>query len=414
MEPTGINRGVCECNRNISSTSRNIRLEIWNVQQQGLEVKIYDNESKTLVSEGIYENGKLTLSGVQGDWNFQASLSSADCCFDGNDVEGFHWHGVKWADDDEGCGTGWTVWKEDLIEQLEADSSLVQTAKGLIEYRIIGDDGPVLLVFHGGQGGYDEVYAFMAGLIGKGFRMLTWSRPGYLRTPLDVGLSPAEQADAAAALLDALDIDRVGIIGASAGGPPLYEFTLRYPQRIWALAPVAAVNQTYAAKNDDPVVASIGYLFTNDGGMWIFNSMLEYAFEATTRMLLASNSTLDEQTFDVWIDHIMADPERRELIWTAVRSFGPSLSRVEGYANDLEYDAELGYMPLGGITTPTLIVHGTNDGDVDPKHARYAHDAISDSQIYWVSDGTHLLMLSDESENMFSRILEFFNAHKPN
>ena len=145
-------RGVCECNRNISAISRNIRLEIWNVQQQGLEVKIYDNESKTLVAEGIYENGKLTLSGVQGDWNLQASLSSADCCFDGNDVEGFQWHGVKWADDDEGCGTGWTVWKEDLIEQLEADSSLVQTAQGLIEYRIIGDDGPVLLVFHGGQG----------------------------------------------------------------------------------------------------------------------------------------------------------------------------------------------------------------------------------------------------------------------
>ena len=407
-------RGVCECNRNIGSTSRNIRLEIWNVRQQGLEVTVYDNESETLVAEGSYEYGELTLTSVQGDWNLQASLSGAEGCFDGNDEEGFQWHGVKWAGDDEGCDTGWTVWKEDLIEQLEAGSSLVQTAQGPTEYRMIGDDGPVLLVFHGGQGGYDEVHAFMAGLIGKGFRILTWSRPGYLRTPLDVGRSPAEQADAAAALLDALDIDRVGIIGASAGGPPFYEFALRYPQRTWALTPVAAVNQTYAPKNDDPAVASIGYLFTNDGGMWIFNSMLEYAFEATTRMLLASNSTLDERAFDVWIDHIMADPERRELIWTAVRSFAPSLSRVEGYINDLEYDAELGYMPLAGITTPTLIVHGTNDGDVDPKHADYAHDSISGSQVYWVSDGTHFLMLSDESENMFARILEFFNAHKPN
>ena len=406
-------QGICECNLNVRSVAQDIRLDIWDVQQHGPQIKIYNDVDKTLVAEGLYENDLLTVSSVQRDWSVTASVSGDGCCFDGDDSNGLNRHGIKWADDDQGCNTGWTAWETDLIDELETNASIVQTTKGQIEYQLLGDDGPVLLLFHGGQGGYDEIYAAMPGLIGKGFRILTWSRPGYLRTPLESGRSPAEQADAAAALLDALEIDRVGIFGLSAGGPPLYEFALRYPHRAWALIPISSVSQTYAPKGDDPAVATIMSLFVKEGGMWVFNAMFEYAFEASTRLLLASNSTLDERNFNVWIDHVMADPERKALMWTVMRSFGPSLSRAAGTANDLDFDAELGLMPLGDVTSPTLIVHGTNDGDVDPVHAQYAHGAVPDSEMYWVSDGTHFLMLADESENMVTRILDFFNTHRP-
>lgn len=44
------------------------------------------------------------------------------------------------------------------------------------------------------------------------------SRPGYLRTPLSVDRTPKEQAEALAALLDTLKIDKVAVVGGSGGG----------------------------------------------------------------------------------------------------------------------------------------------------------------------------------------------------
>ena len=43
----------------------------------------------------------------------------------------------------------------------------------------------------------------------EGYRVLTPSRPGYLRTPLEVGKTAAEQARAFSALLDTIGIKGV-------------------------------------------------------------------------------------------------------------------------------------------------------------------------------------------------------------
>ncbi len=86
-------------------------------------------------------------------------------------------------------------WKEALIRNLCTGSRMAYTKKGWIEYAIYGDSGPYLLIMHGGPGGYDQVSALFGDMIGKGFRILTWSRPGYVRTPLEVGKTYPEQAD---------------------------------------------------------------------------------------------------------------------------------------------------------------------------------------------------------------------------
>ncbi len=61
----------------------------------------------------------------------------------------------------------------------------------------------MVLSVHGTPGGYDQRLGM------DGFRILAPSRPGYLRTPIDAGRTPREQADVYAALLDALSIDEV-------------------------------------------------------------------------------------------------------------------------------------------------------------------------------------------------------------
>jgi pimeloyl-ACP methyl ester carboxylesterase len=70
------------------------------------------------------------------------------------------------------------------------------------------------------------------------FRVIAPSRPGYLGTTLATGRSCVEQADALAAFLDALSLDRVAVLGVSGGGPSSYLLTARHPDRVSCLLEV--------------------------------------------------------------------------------------------------------------------------------------------------------------------------------
>jgi pimeloyl-ACP methyl ester carboxylesterase len=82
-------------------------------------------------------------------------------------------------------------------------TQVVETAQGPIETAIVGR-GPAVLVIPGCPGGYDQ--GLIAARLAKGhsFKFIALSRPGYMGTPLVVGDTPESQADAYAALLDAL------------------------------------------------------------------------------------------------------------------------------------------------------------------------------------------------------------------
>src|ERR1051325_1787340 len=97
----------------------------------------------------------------------------------------------------------YATWRDATVARLEAGSRAVPTARGPVEYAEVGR-GPAVLALHGRPGGYDQGL-LMARHIGEGLaRWVAVSRPGYLRTPLEVGRTPAAQAHRYAALLDIL------------------------------------------------------------------------------------------------------------------------------------------------------------------------------------------------------------------
>lgn len=51
----------------------------------------------------------------------------------------------------------------------------------------------MILFVHGQPGGYDQGRLLSETAVQHGFRMITVSRPGYLRRPLDAGQSPTGQ-----------------------------------------------------------------------------------------------------------------------------------------------------------------------------------------------------------------------------
>ncbi len=88
-----------------------------------------------------------------------------------------------------------------------ADSHIVETPCGRIEYAAVGEGVPALVV-HGAGGGFDQALYFAMPLTRRGFRIIAMSRFGYLRTPLAADASAQAQARAHACLLDALQIRR--------------------------------------------------------------------------------------------------------------------------------------------------------------------------------------------------------------
>lgn len=110
----------------------------------------------------------------------------------------------------------------------------VETAAGGVAAAIEGD-GPPLLFLHGSGGGYDQGLLFAAPLVARGWQAIAPSRFGYPGTPLPSDATHRAQADAHAALLDALGVERAAVVGASAGAVSAASFAERHPDRCAAL-----------------------------------------------------------------------------------------------------------------------------------------------------------------------------------
>ena len=196
-------------------------------------------------------------------------------------------------------------------------------------------------------------------MIGKGFRVLAWSRPGYVRTPLSVGKSYPEQADAAAALMDALGIDRAAVLGYSAGGPPAIYFAHRHPDRIWALILECAVTRRYAVNPENfRERIFFGYLMYDDPFLWTSDITARYAPKAVGLSVIGMESTLGGNARRTLVEHIMKDKQRTKVLKNLIKSMSPDELREKGMDNDL-------------IELPESAICRWKTLDPDPHHSRH-------------------------------------------
>src|ERR1700685_3518703 len=236
-----------------------------------------------------------------------------------------------------------TQWRNEVTKNLLRDSVVVQTSKGPIEYAEIGHGPPVLLT-HGDPGGYDQVYQMvkLEGAEHGVSRYIIPSRPGYLRTPLSVGRTPKEQAEAFAALLDTLKIDKVAVIGGSGGGPSAIEFAALYPERCVALVLQAAITMRIVAPKAEFLEAAIKNTVGSDFSIWLIKDQFVAGLQAKDPN----------------------DPQITALATAVLNSAVPYSKRKDGWDNDTEQWETLPELPLASIRCPTLILQGTADQNV--------------------------------------------------
>jgi pimeloyl-ACP methyl ester carboxylesterase len=103
-----------------------------------------------------------------------------------------------------------------------------------VEY-IDAGHGRAILVSHGVLGGHDNIRDLVDLWVGPDNRAVGPSRFGYLGSAMPPDATPADQADAFAAVLDHLGLDRVVALGFSAGGPAAIQLALRHPHRLHGL-----------------------------------------------------------------------------------------------------------------------------------------------------------------------------------
>jgi pimeloyl-ACP methyl ester carboxylesterase len=215
-------------------------------------------------------------------------------------------------------------WKQDLIRELLIGSSVAKTRLGPVEYAVHGESGPYLVVMHGGPGGYDQTAALFSDMFGKGFRVLSWSRPGYLRTPLLAARAFTEQADVAAALMDELGIHKAAVLGYSAGGPVAIHFAAQYPERTWALILECAVTRTWVISPENLRERIFyGHLMYSDPFLWTSDVLGALAPRLIGMSTIEMESSLDRGSALALMDNIMKDPRRVEVLTKLTRSMSP-------------------------------------------------------------------------------------------
>jgi pimeloyl-ACP methyl ester carboxylesterase len=305
----------------------------------------------------------------------------------------------------------WFGWERDLIAVLTNGSTVMQTPAGSIEYACEGN-GPTIVGVHGAPGGYDQAIFLLKEISSHGFQTLGWSRPGYLRTPLDVGKSVEAQADALAQLLDALAINRIAIYGVSAGGPTALMFALRHPDRVWAIIMECAISQKYVAHPDSLVKKLFTKLMFNNFGMWLWDLLAKYTPKSTVRQLISMESLLGPKQTSELLDHIMEKPEKVQYVMRLIESFCPISLRKMGFNNDVEQCTNL-TLPLNAICCPTLVIHGTADAEVPIQHGEFTAANIPRAEFYRVENGFHILRLSDQADQILTTKINFLKKHAP-
>jgi pimeloyl-ACP methyl ester carboxylesterase len=234
------------------------------------------------------------------------------------------------------------------------------------------------------------------------FKFISPSRPGYLRTPLTVGETPEAQADAYAALLDALGISMAAIIGISGGGPSALQFALRYPERCWGLVTVCSIarqlSQAEIRKCTSPLRR---LLFTANLAFQITCNIALLAAEKCYSILapmISRDTVLTGQALD--------RKEKLHLLRGLLRTSGRVSLRKAGLSNDLKQLATMSPYDLENIVAPTLVLHGTADKLVAFSHAQFIADRVPNATLIGVEGGGHLFFATHK-EQIVPGVIEF-------
>lgn len=301
-----------------------------------------------------------------------------------------------------GGGASYWRFRRDLAKAaavLEEGGRLIETAGGPVEFAREGE-GRSALVIHGAGGGYDQGLMIGRDTLGPGYELIAPSRFGYLRTPLRDDVTPAAQADAHAALLDALNVDKVVVLAASAGAPSAIELALRHPTRVSSL--ILLVPRAY----DPAEVVGVDKAASSQAVLKIIEASADFAFWLAIKVARPAVVRFLGVPPEV---EARAAPEERERLTALMRSILPLSRRIAGIKAEDAF--QLHEWPLHEIRCPTLIVSAEDDLFRTLPGARFTAERIAGAELRVLPEGGHLMV--GQGEAVRRTVADFLKRQRP-
>ena len=227
--------------------------------------------------------------------------------------------------------------------------------------------------------------------------MLTPSRPGYGRTPLEVGPRAAEAAQALIALLDSLSVQTCAVVAISGGGPTGVALAAGYPQRIQRLILAAAVSRPEERPNEPSYKNQTAFYGPMHGLMWgMLGLMSRLSPRSMARQTLAIFSTHDP-------DDALSKLSTEDI--ARISRFYQGRSSRKGALNDAAHT--VGADLLEAVRQPTLVIHSREDNSVPFGHAEWSLKHIPQAELCEAGITGHFFWVDPDFQRLAQRMVAF-------
>jgi len=291
---------------------------------------------------------------------------------------------------------GFRTWKKTMSDLANNDSKIIKTEMGDVQYTDIGS-GPVILHSHGSPGGCDSGPLAFSGYTKRGFRVVTPSRPGFVKNSLDIGRTAEEQADMFASFIDRLKIDKVSLLAWSGGGPPALQFALRHPDRLNSLVLLACATIRWEHKT-----TVFEKMFMTDIGLWILSLI--------SAIIPGSDKAMCNE-IGADYNYVKQHPDKLNFFKRFMCGISPGSLRWPGSLNDITNYSKMPRYPVEKIKVPTLVVQSPGDRLVKMENAEFILKNVSNVEYYEYKSGGHVPMIGKESEEVYDKMLRFIIEH---
>jgi 3-oxoadipate enol-lactonase len=254
-----------------------------------------------------------------------------------------------------------------------------------LHVREAGTGDPVVLLH--GLGGDHTVWDFQIPILAKSYRVLAPDLRGHGRSrlPEEARYSFEEFEGDVLKLLDDRKTGPIHLVGLSGGGLLALRLVVDHPTRIRSLAVLGAMGHM---DNHTRAVGQSWAEVLRDEGPAAYSARL--ARDLFAPDWLEAHLDLGER-----IAKSQEEKNLRGVVqWALAMSSFDLRSR------------------LGRVKTPTLIMHGLDDGVVDPSHARLMRQAILGAEVRLFPNTGHLIPI-ERPEETAQILLDWFGRQPP-
>ena len=264
------------------------------------------------------------------------------------------------------------------FETYQNKAETVETSYGRITY-IDEGAGEVILSCHGICGGYDQAFDTLSDKTDK-YRVIAPSRFGYPGSDVAKNPSIDSQVETFVELLDTLNIDKVYVLGTSAGGAVAIKFALLHPERTQGLILYCSGYPTTQKPANEVTYVGPPAALCYDFPMWFFSPLFEPLMG------------MDSDTIGL----IMPLSERHDGIV------------LDAKIANTDMDNHYEQYDMSKLSVPVLIVHAEDDKLADYRKAALWSEKIPNCTFVSCKTGGHLMtgnsVKIDEAFNRFIHV----------